>query len=66
VADFVIKEWNLDPYPGDQAPCHVHYGPDEAFYVPDGELEVLEGDARRILTHRRTRVHPGRHGAYLR
>jgi uncharacterized cupin superfamily protein len=50
VADFVIREWNLDPYPGDQAPCHVHHGSDEAFYVLDGELEVLEGDERRILT----------------
>jgi uncharacterized cupin superfamily protein len=50
VADFVIKEWNLAPYPGDQAPPHVHHGSDEAFYVLDGELEVLEGDQRRILT----------------
>jgi uncharacterized cupin superfamily protein len=50
VADFVIREWNLDPYPGDQAPCHVHHGSDEAFYVLDGELEVLEGDERRTLT----------------
>lgn len=50
MVDFVIKEWNLDPYPGDQAPRHVHYGSDEAFYVLDGELEVLEGEARRILT----------------
>jgi uncharacterized cupin superfamily protein len=50
VADFVIKQWNLDPYPGDQAPPHVHYRSDEAFYVLDGELEVLEGGQRRILT----------------
>jgi quercetin dioxygenase-like cupin family protein len=50
VTDFVIKEWSLDPYPGDQAPRHVHHGSDEAFYVLDGELEVLEGDERRILT----------------
>jgi uncharacterized cupin superfamily protein len=50
VADFVIREWNLAPYPGDQAPPHVHHGSDEAFYVLDGELEVLEGTQRRTLT----------------
>lgn len=49
MADFVIKEWSLAPYPGDQAPPHVHYRSDEAFYVLAGELEVLEGDQRRIL-----------------
>ena len=49
MADFVIKEWNLAPYPDDQAPPHVHHSSDEAFYVLDGELEVLEGDQRRIL-----------------
>lgn len=49
VADFVIREWNLAPYPGDQAPPHVHHGSDEAFYVLDGALEVLEGQERRIL-----------------
>ena len=49
MADFVIREWNLAPYPGDQAPPHVHHGSDEAFYVLGGELEVLEGEERRIL-----------------
>jgi quercetin dioxygenase-like cupin family protein len=49
VADFVIREWNLAPYPGDQAPPHVHHGSDEAFYVLGGELEVLEGGERRVL-----------------
>jgi quercetin dioxygenase-like cupin family protein len=49
VADFVIREWDLAPYPGDQAPPHVHHGSDEAFYVLDGELEVLEGEERRVL-----------------
>lgn len=47
MADFVIREWNLAPYPGDQAPPHVHHGSDEAFYVLGGELEVLEGEERR-------------------
>lgn len=46
----MIREWDLAPYPGDQAPPHVHHGSDEAFYVLDGELEVLEGTQRRILT----------------
>jgi uncharacterized cupin superfamily protein len=50
VADFVIREWDLAPYPGDQAPPHVHHCSDEAFYVLDGELEVLEGRKRRVLT----------------
>lgn len=45
----MVKEWTLVPYPGDQAPPHVHHGSDEAFYVLDGELEVLSGDERRIL-----------------
>ena len=49
MADFVIKEWNLQPYPGDQAPPHVHHGSDEAFYVLDGTLEVLLGDERRTF-----------------
>jgi quercetin dioxygenase-like cupin family protein len=49
VADFVIRQWDLAPYPGDQAPPHVHHGSDEAFYVLDGELEVLEGEERRML-----------------
>ena len=45
--DFVIREWALAPYPGDQAPPHVHYESDEAFYVLDGEMEFLVGDERR-------------------
>ena len=49
VGDFVIKEWELAPYPGDQAPPHVHHRSDEAFCVLDGRLEVLVGDQRRIL-----------------
>jgi len=49
VTDFVIREWNLAPYPGDQAPPHVHHGSDEAFYVLDGQLEVLTGSERRIV-----------------
>jgi quercetin dioxygenase-like cupin family protein len=47
VADFVIREWNIDPYPGDQAPPHIHHRSDEAFYVLDGELEVLTGEERK-------------------
>jgi mannose-6-phosphate isomerase-like protein (cupin superfamily) len=50
VTDFVIKRWDLTPYPGDQAPPHVHYGSDEGFCVLSGQLEVLIGDERRILT----------------
>jgi len=49
VADFVIKEWDLAPYPGYQAPPHIHHGSDEAFYVLGGQLEVLTGNERRIV-----------------
>jgi quercetin dioxygenase-like cupin family protein len=48
VADFVIREWNLKPYPGDQAPPHIHHQSDEAFYVLEGQLEVLTGEERTI------------------
>lgn len=49
MTDFVIRQWDLAPYPGDQAPPHVHHGSDEAFFVLDGQLEVLQGEERRIL-----------------
>jgi mannose-6-phosphate isomerase-like protein (cupin superfamily) len=49
MADFVMKRWDLKPYPGDQAPPHIHHGSDEAFYVIDGTLEVLVGTERRRL-----------------
>jgi quercetin dioxygenase-like cupin family protein len=49
VTDFVIKQWQLEPYPGDQAPPHVHDASDEAFCVLAGTLEVLVGDERRHL-----------------
>ncbi len=49
MADFVIREWTIAPFPGDQAPPHVHHRSDEAFYVLDGQLEVLVGDERRTL-----------------
>ncbi len=26
----MISEWDLAPYPGDQAPRHVHHGSDDA------------------------------------
>ena len=45
----MIKRWDLEPYPGDQAPPHVHHRSDEAFCVLGGQLEVLIGDSRRIL-----------------
>jgi mannose-6-phosphate isomerase-like protein (cupin superfamily) len=47
--DFVIRRWDLAPYPGDQAPPHVHHRSDEAFCVLRGRLEVLVGDTRRVL-----------------
>jgi quercetin dioxygenase-like cupin family protein len=50
VADFVLREWNLAPYPGDQAPPHIHHRSDEAFIVLAGELEVLMDGERKVLT----------------
>jgi quercetin dioxygenase-like cupin family protein len=50
VPDFVVRRWELDPYPGDQAPRHVHHGSDEAFCVIGGLLDVQLGDERRRLT----------------
>ena len=49
MADFVLREWTLQPFDGNQAPLHVHHRGDEAFYVLDGELAVLDGDQRILL-----------------
>jgi len=49
MGDFVIQRWDLDPYPGDMAPPHVHHASDEGFCVLDGRLEVLVGRERRVL-----------------
>jgi mannose-6-phosphate isomerase-like protein (cupin superfamily) len=49
VTDFVIRRWDLDPYPGDQAPPHVHHRSDEGFCVLSGQLEVLVGQVRKTL-----------------
>ena len=46
MGDFVIREWHLEPYDGDQAPLHVHHGGEEAFVCIGGDLEVVVGDAR--------------------
>jgi quercetin dioxygenase-like cupin family protein len=49
VADFVVRRWDLTPYPGDMAPPHIHHKGDEAFCVIEGALEVLVGDKRERL-----------------
>jgi quercetin dioxygenase-like cupin family protein len=46
MADFVIREWRLEPYEGDQAPLHVHQAGEEAFVCISGDLEVLLGRIR--------------------
>ena len=56
--DFVLREWNLAPYPGDQAPPHIHHRSDEAFIVLGGQLEVLVGDERRVLAAGQSAVIP--------
>lgn len=49
MTDFVVRRWDLAPYPGDQAPPHIHLESDEGFCVLDGRLEVLVGAERRVL-----------------
>lgn len=49
MSGFVIREWNLSPFPGDMAPLHVHHAGDEAFIVLDGRLEVQDGPTRHLL-----------------
>ena len=40
VTDFVIQDWRLEPYDGDQAPTHVHHAGEEAFICLEGDLSV--------------------------
>jgi mannose-6-phosphate isomerase-like protein (cupin superfamily) len=40
---FVMRRWNLDPYPFPQAPLHVHDAGEEGFVVVQGELDVTLG-----------------------
>lgn len=52
MSDFVIRDWELSGYDGDQAPMHIHHGGEEAFVCVDGDLEVeIDG--------KRSRVEPG-------
>jgi mannose-6-phosphate isomerase-like protein (cupin superfamily) len=44
--DFVIQDWHLDAYDGDQAPVHVHHAGQEAFICIDGDLEVVVDGVR--------------------
>jgi quercetin dioxygenase-like cupin family protein len=54
VSDFVIEDWNLEPYDGDQVPPHLHFEGEEAFVCISGDLEVMADGVRR-------RVPPGGH-----
>ena len=49
MVDFVIREWSLDPHPGDMAPLHVHHAGDEGFVVLDGRLAVEDDRIRHVL-----------------
>ena len=49
MADFVLRRWDLDPYPGDQAPLHVHRSADEGFVVLTGRLDVVLDTKRHRL-----------------
>jgi quercetin dioxygenase-like cupin family protein len=50
--DFVIRDWRLDPFDGDQAPTHIHHAGEEAFVCLEGDLSVT-------IDGTRTRVPPG-------
>jgi mannose-6-phosphate isomerase-like protein (cupin superfamily) len=50
--DFVIRDWRLDPFEGDQAPTHIHHAGEEAFVCLEGDLSVT-------IDGTRTRVQPG-------
>jgi quercetin dioxygenase-like cupin family protein len=39
-SDFVVQDWRLEPYDGDQAPPHVHHAGQEAFVCLEGDLHV--------------------------
>jgi len=58
MADFVIRDWRLDPYDADQAPLHVHHAGEEAFICLDGELEVFVDGAREHVAPGRFLVVP--------
>jgi mannose-6-phosphate isomerase-like protein (cupin superfamily) len=49
MADFVMRRWDLTPYPEPQAPLHVHDRGDEGFVVLAGELDVTLGPEVRRL-----------------
>ncbi|GAB3591759.1 hypothetical protein GCM10027446_10740 [Angustibacter peucedani] len=49
MTDFVVREWELAPYDGDQAPRHVHHHGDEAFVVLEGRLDVEDDGTRHRL-----------------
>ncbi len=49
MSDFVIREWNPEPYPGDMAPLHVHHAGDEGFIVLEGRLAVQDAGVRHVL-----------------
>jgi quercetin dioxygenase-like cupin family protein len=38
--DFVIRDWELDPFDGDQAPTHIHHAGEEGFVCLGGDLLV--------------------------
>jgi quercetin dioxygenase-like cupin family protein len=46
MVDFLIREWRLEPYEGDQAPLHIHHAGEEASVCISGDLEVLLGMTR--------------------
>jgi quercetin dioxygenase-like cupin family protein len=43
VPAFVMRRWDLQPYPFPQAPLHVHEQGDEGFIVLSGLLDVTLG-----------------------
>ena len=46
---FVMRRWDLQPYPFPQAPLHIHEQGDEGFIVLSGLLDVTLGSEVRRL-----------------
>jgi uncharacterized cupin superfamily protein len=49
VSSFVVRRWDVQPAPYDQAPPHVHERGDEAFCIVEGIVEVVLGWDRLTL-----------------
>jgi quercetin dioxygenase-like cupin family protein len=65
VTAFVMRRWDLQPYPFPQAPLHVHDRGDEAFVVLTGLLDVTLGsEVRRLSSGEFALIEAGTHHTF--